>query len=210
MDAAVGDDAPNGVVDAAATGDDLLVDDAAAPYGVRTDPERCPRRSTCFFENEDCGVAFIDQGDLTRFDQWVMALGRDEITGDLVALQRSALMASDELVGDLRSRMGPDELLLIVSPTSPSWADEAHLGVAVAVGGGFGQGTTLESASTRRPGLVTLPDVAPTILEHFGVDRPPVMNGRGDGGVRHERSTDPPRCRRSTTSPSSSMRSKGL
>jgi hypothetical protein len=180
---------PNGVVDAAATSDDLLLDDDAAPYGVRTDPERLSEVIDVFFENEDCGVAFIDQGDLTRFDQWAMALGRDEITGELVALQRSALMASDELVGDLRSRMGPDELLLVVSPTSPSWADEAHLGVAVAVGGAFGQGTTLESASTRRSGLVTLPDVAPTILEHFGVDRPPVMNGRG---MASSANSDPP------------------
>ena len=168
---------PDGVVDAAATGDGLL-DDDEAPYGVRTDPERLSDALDVFFEAEDCGVAFVDQGDLTRFDQWVMALGRDEVTGDLAASQREALMASDELLGDLRSRMQPDDLLLVVSPTSPSWAGEAHLGVAVAVGSDFEAGSALESASTRRQSLVTLPDVAPTILEHFGVDRPPVMNGR--------------------------------
>ncbi|CAN5603885.1 hypothetical protein BH20ACT23_BH20ACT23_05710 [soil metagenome] len=169
---------PEGVVVAAATGDDLLADDDAAPYGVRTDPERLSDALDAFFEGEDCGVAFVDQGDLTRFDQWVMALGRDDVAGDLVASQREALMASDELLGDLRDRMRPDDLLLVVSPTSPSWAGEAHLGVAVAVGADFEAGTALESASTRRPSLVTLPDVAPTILEHFGIDRPPVMNGR--------------------------------
>ncbi|HZK49957.1 MAG TPA: hypothetical protein VFD47_00125 [Actinomycetota bacterium] len=168
---------PDGVVDAAATGDGLL-DDDEAPYGVRTDPERLSDALDVFFEAEDCGVAFVDQGDLTRFDQWVMALGRDEVTGDLAASQREALMASDELLGDLRSRMQPDDLLLVVSPTSPSWAGEAHLGVAVAVGSDFEAGSALESASTRRQSLVTLPDVAPTILEHFGVDRPPEMNGR--------------------------------
>jgi hypothetical protein len=169
---------PDGVVDAAATSDALLADDDEAPYGVRTDPERMSDALDVFFENEACGVAFIDQGDLTRFDQWVMALGGADMTGDLVQLQREALMESDELVGDLRSRMRPDDLLLIVSPTSPSWAGEAHLGIAVAVGGGFEPGSVLESASTRRAALVTLPDVAPTILEHFGVDRPPAMNGR--------------------------------
>src|SRR5665809_137 len=168
---------PDGVVDAAATGDGLL-DDDEAPYGVRTDPERLSDALDVFFEAEDCGVAFVDQGDLTRFDQWVMALGRDEVTGDLAASQREALMASDELLGDLRSRMQPDDLLLVVSPTSPSWAGEAHLGVAVAVGSDFEAGSALESASTRRQSLGTLPDVAPTILEHFGVDRPPEMNGR--------------------------------
>jgi hypothetical protein len=169
---------PEGVVEAAATGDDLLVEDDAAPYRVRTDPERLSDAIDAFFAHEDCGVAFIDQGDLTRFDQWVMALGRDEITGDLAATQREALMASDELLGDLRSRLAPDDLLLVVTPTSPSWAGEAHLGVAVAVGGGIEPGTTLESASTRRSSLVTLPDVGPTILEHLGVERPAAMNGR--------------------------------
>ena len=180
---------PTGVVDAAATSDELLLDDEAAPYGVRTDPEQLSDALDVFFENEACGVAFIDQGDLTRFDQWVMALGRDEIAGDLAALQRDALMASDDLIGDLRNRMGPDDLLLVVSPTSPSWADEAHLGVAVAVGGDTEPGTTLASASTRRQGLVTLPDVAPTILEHFGVARPPVMNGRA---MAASATSDPP------------------
>jgi len=169
---------PDGVVDAAATGDDLLVDDRAAPYGVRTDPERLSEAVDAFLEDEDCGVAFIDQGDLTRFDQWTMALGRDEVGDDLAALQREALMATDVLVGELRGRLRPEDLLLIVSPTSPAWANEAHLGVAVAVGGWFDAGASLESASTRRASLVTLPDIAPTILEHSGVDRPPAMNGR--------------------------------
>ena len=180
---------PDGVVDAAATDDDLLAADDEAPYGVRSDPERLSDALDAFFEAEDCGVAFIDQGDLTRFDQWAMALGRDEVTGDLAASQREALMASDELLGDLRSRMQPDDLLLVVSPTSPSWAGEAHLGVAVVVGGDFEAGSTLGSASTRRQSLVTLPDVAPTILEHFGVDRPPEMNGRAMVSLP---SSDPP------------------
>jgi hypothetical protein len=168
----------DGVVERAGTSSDLLTDDADAPYGVRTDPDALGEALDVFFEAEECGVAFVDQGDLTRFDQWVMALGRDRVTGDLVEAQQTALLASDGLIGDLRERMDGDDLLLIVSPTSPAWSGEAHLGVAVAVGGGFGGGTSLESASTRRSGIVTLPDVAPTILEHFGTDRPPEMNGR--------------------------------
>ena len=168
----------DGVVDADATHDELLVEDDGAPYGVRTDPARIDKALHTFFRTEDCGVAFIDQGDLTRFDQWVMALARDEVSGDLVEEQRVSLQATDDLIGDLRERLEPDDLLLVVSPTSPAWAGEAHLGVAIAVGPGFAPGTALESASTRRSALVTLPDVAPTILDHFGVERPDVMNGR--------------------------------
>ncbi|MGH2828456.1 MAG: hypothetical protein ACRDKF_15965 [Actinomycetota bacterium] len=167
----------SGVADRTAVSPELLVDDASAPYEVRTDPIGLNDEIGTFLK-EPCGVAFIDQGDLTRFDQWMMALDRTEVTGDLAGAQRAALMASDGVVGELRSALAPDDLLLIVSPTSPSWAHEAHLGVGVVVGSGFEPGTTLESASTRRKSIVTLPDVAPTILEHFDIERPFVMNGR--------------------------------
>lgn len=167
----------SGDVEVATTGESLLIFDDEAPYGVRTDPAGLDAALESFDE-EACGVAFVDQGDLTRFDQWVMALGLTEVTDDLADAQRDALMASDEVVGRVRELLGPDDLLLIVSPTSPAWANEAHLGVAVAVGPTFPAGTTLESSSTRRRSIVTLPDVAPTILEHFDAVRPPVMNGR--------------------------------
>ena len=155
----------------------LLLEDGTAPYDVRSDPAVLNDEIGAFFD-EPCGVAFIDQGDLTRFDQWMMASDQTEVIGDFARAQRAALMASDELVGEIRSRLAPDDLLLIVSPTSPSWDDEAHLGIGVAVGPAFEPGSTLQSASTRRKSIVTLPDVAPTILEHLGLDRPSVMNGR--------------------------------
>ncbi len=115
----------------------------------------------------------IDQGDLTRADRLAWTTGRT-----LAADRARALEAADRLLGHLLDRLDLDrDLLLILSPTSPAWAGEAHLGVAVAVGPGFPHGSTLESASTRRRGLVTLPDVAPTALSHSGYEQPPVMNG---------------------------------
>jgi hypothetical protein len=86
-------------------------------------------------------------------------------------------MATDRV---LREVLKPLELrhdlLLVISPTSPPAV--THLGVAIAVGPGFPPGSTLESASTRRPGIVTLPDVAPTVLAHAGVPQPAVMSGQ--------------------------------
>jgi len=40
----------------------------------------------------------------------------------------------------------------------------------------FGAGT-LESSSTRQPGLVQLTDLTPTILQHLGIPRPPSLGG---------------------------------
>ncbi|MEO6142958.1 MAG: hypothetical protein ABIP19_03185, partial [Dermatophilaceae bacterium] len=54
----------------------------------------------------------------------------------------------------------------------------------------FGAGT-LESASTRQPGLVQLADLTPTILEHLGIPRPPSLGGSplefvpSDGNSEH-------------------------
>jgi hypothetical protein len=52
-----------------------------------------------------------------------------------------------------------------------------HLTVAAMRGPGIEPGL-LQSASTRRRGLVTLVDIAPTILDLAGVDRPASMEGR--------------------------------
>lgn len=161
-----------GIVDHAATGEQLLVADPGAPYQVRTEPEAMGRAIDRALEVQ-CSVVIVDQGDLARADQWAMATGSASTTE-----RDEALLASDDVVARIRAGLTSEDLLLIVSPTSPAWTSEAHLGVAIAVGAEFAAGSALESASTRRRGIVTLPDVAPSALDHIGVDRPPAMNGR--------------------------------
>jgi hypothetical protein len=51
-----------------------------------------------------------------------------------------------------------------------------RLRMIVASGPHFGAGT-LESSSTRQPGLVQLTDLTPTILQHLGIPRPPSLGG---------------------------------
>jgi hypothetical protein len=114
-----------------------------------------------------CATVFIDAGFLEP------AEGPNASPHDLqLALARTDhLLALVSGLLDLRR-----DLLLVVSPTSPPYT--THLGIAVAVGPGYAAGTVLESASTRRPGLVTLPDVAPSALQHLGLIQPSVMNGQ--------------------------------
>ena len=163
----------DGIVELAASEPDLLERDRSAPFGVRTDAGAITAAVDRALE-VPCASVIVDPGDLTRVDRYARALGR-ALPGD----RRRALEDADELLGHIRAALDPQrDLLLITSPTSPAWAPEAHLGVAVAAGPGFASGTTLESASTRRRGVVTLPDVAPTVLEHLGLGRPPSMTGR--------------------------------
>lgn len=167
--AAMGTD---GVVTTSSVGDELLVADPSAPFGARSDPTALEEAVDAVLQ-DGCSSMVVDQGDLIRADMAGLYLA-----DPTPAIMEEALLAADDLLGFIDSRLGPDDLLLVVSPTSPWWDDDVHLGVAVAKGEGFPPGHTLRSASTRQTSFVTLPDVAPTALEHLEIERPPSMLGR--------------------------------
>ena len=172
-----------GIVDAAAVSDALMTVDPEAPYGVRTDQAALTEAIDEAFERP-CASLVIDHGDLLRADEFGRLLGEPR-PGDL----EEALLAADETLGYVAEKLDPErDLLLVVSPTSPSWDLSVHLGVAVARGPGFGPGTTMVSASTREAGFVALTDVAPTVLELLDIERPASMLGRPF--VAEERSGD--------------------
>lgn len=165
----------SGEVEVAATGTDLLEIDDDAPFGIKTDPEAIADVVGDVLQ-DPCAVAVIDHGDLLRADR-ASAAAIDP--GDLAEARGDALEASDQLLGRIAALLDlDDDLLLVVSPTSPQWEDSVHFGIAVAAGPGFEEGHMLSSPSTRRPGIVTLPDVAPTVLDHLGIARPSSMLGR--------------------------------
>ena len=154
-----------GIIDRAALGPSLLTPDPTAPGGVRTNPREVALAAEEILVHP-CTTAIIDHGDLMRAE----VAGGERVP---------ALRAADDLLGVLREILDKErDLLLIVTPTSPSAAPSPHLGVAVAVGPGFPAGSWLSSASTRMPGIVTLVDVAPTVLATRGIERPLSMLGR--------------------------------
>jgi hypothetical protein len=155
-----------GIVDVAAVGDDLLTEGEP----VRTDPEALDRAVTEALA-EECAVVVIDQGDLIRTE---LTSGAE---GPSAEAWKEAMLAADSALGHVAGSLADDDLLIVASPTSPS-RDETHFGVAVAIGPGFEAGGLLSSASTRREGIVTLPDIAPTVLDHMGLARHPAMLGR--------------------------------
>jgi hypothetical protein len=81
-----------------------------------------------------------------------------------------------------RRSMGSDDLLIAIA--QPTGESDAPLPIGIA-GPGF-EGN-LTSDSTRMNGYVLSTDVAPTILEHFGIDAPAEMSGQP---IRTEGSID--------------------
>jgi len=146
----------------------LLRRDPAAPFGVRYDPAAVADA----FESvwADVAVAFVELSDLDRADAY-----RREATGDAAAeLWAQALQRSDELFGTLLEVVEPGTTVFLVTPAPPR-AREA-LGVFARADGG-GEARLARSAATRRDGYVALTDLAPTIVDHFGLDQPGEMTG---------------------------------
>lgn len=165
----------SGGVAAAATGPDLLEPAPEWPFGTRADLDAL-QAAIDETLRDPCAVAVIDPGDLARADAASLLVGDPAAAAEERA---AALEAADLVVGHLLDSLDPErDLLLLVAPSSPLWDDDVHFGIAIAVGPAFGPGTTLQSPSTRRAGMVTLPDVAPTVLEHLNVERPASMLGR--------------------------------
>ncbi len=170
----------DGHVPAGAVGDELLVDDPHAPFGVRMDNDAAYRA----FSNawQAGGVVLVEGSDLLRAD-----LATDFLTDDQAKIQKqAALHRVDGLVGRMLADVDPaHDAVFVVSPASP------RRGSGLAVTGIRAPGVQpemLRSATSRRNGFVYVIDIAPTILQLLGLDPPAKMEGRPMevvGGVAH-------------------------
>jgi hypothetical protein len=106
--------------------------------------------------------------------------GTQPSSAQLAAPRRLAAIATDDaalgaLLGDVD--LTHDSVLVLgTSGLGAGWAD--GLTIAVGAGSGFARGGWLTSATTRRQGLVTLPDIAPAILGEYGIAVPASMTGQ--------------------------------
>lgn len=157
-----------GSVDHGEVGPELLRRDPAAPFGIRADPDAVLAAAVRTVARSD--VVLIDPGDTERAATYDQYSSQDAN----VAARRSALRRTDALLGRVAAHLRPGTLLLVVAPLPPKspWA----LPPMVASGAGVRHGT-LYSVSTKRVGLVTLTDVAPTVLASLGASTPTGMIG---------------------------------
>lgn len=160
-----------GRVGAGAIGPELLVDDASAPWGVRTDLDATAAAFSSAWAEAD--VVLLEASDLARVDSFY-ALA--PLSAPAEAARGVALARADELLGMALEEVDLERhLVLVVAPASPQ-PKRDELTVAAAAGPDFAPGLAT-SASTRRAGYVTLTDVAPTVLAALGVEVPATMTG---------------------------------
>jgi hypothetical protein len=178
----------DGVVPGGELGKDLLVSDATRPFGRRLDTGRVVDRFRDAWrapDGRDGAMVLVEASDLARTMRY-----RDRVDAARYdQLRAQALADTDELVGGLLESVDPErDTVLMVGPYNLP-ADRDLTVAALQVPGGDRPGY-LRSASTQRAGFVTLVDVAPTVIDALGIDRPSAMEGRPAEVVRSGASLD--------------------
>ena len=119
----------------------------------------------------------VDMGETSRVDE------RGEFSSDrAIGLARARALAScDKAIGTLMAGLDPSrDLLIVCSPTPSRKMISAGdlLTPLVIRGPGFEKGGTIRSETTRRTGLASNFDLAPTVLNFLNVKAPAEMEGQ--------------------------------
>lgn len=160
----------DGTVPAGQVGDDLLMPDPAAPFGLRFDQDRV---ELSFAQQwRDRSVVLVEASDLVRADayQHVTTPRRGH------AVRRDALHDADELVGRLLAHVDATRDAVVLLGSAPE-RNDAALAVAAVRAPGMTPGL-LRSGTTQRAGFVQLMDVAPSVLHLLDLEPPDSMRGR--------------------------------
>jgi len=156
----------------------LLTEDRTAPYGVRTDLSRFEAAYRGVLSAGESGLIVLDPGDLAR----AYAFASAATAPAAEAARAEALKATDRVVA-MVEKMDPDGVLIVLAPVVPEAPDEPPAYAPLIVRGGSRAGALAGAAgiadapSTRREGIVTVMDVAATIVAENGAVRPSSMIG---------------------------------
>ena len=161
----------DGVVPGGSVGDELLVRDPTAPFGLRYDPDAV----YVAFERgwEPHSVVLVEGSDLLRADLY----GEFTTPEQLRALKTCALRGTRHvLVGRMLERVDfTRDSVVVVAPAA------SRRGSGLTVAGVRAPGVApglLRSVTSRRTGFVYVADVAPTVLDLLGRSVPSDMEGR--------------------------------
>jgi hypothetical protein len=158
-----------GVVPGGEVGRGLLSEDALE---VGLDPQRTVEAFRAAWDVPGRVVVLVEASDLARVQAGPVT-GPAAIRGQAT---RRALETSDQLIGRIMADVDLErDAVIVTGPSDPG--DGVHLTVAALRAPGVGPGL-LDSATTRRAGYVTLPDLGPTVLGLLGVAAPDSMEGR--------------------------------
>lgn len=150
----------------------MLMPDAKAPFGVSVNLKALGEElEECF---SDAQLLVIDVGETYRAALHAARAGDEAAAG----LRVAALLKCDEALRLILKRFDERRDLIIVFTTTSPGTLKNELGFIIAYGVGVMKNSLLTSKTTRRIGLVSLTDIAPTALHHLGIKTDAQMVGR--------------------------------
>lgn len=166
----------NGLVPEGRVDERALLADAQAAFGQRMNVAEWLRM---WDSTPSPAVLLLEWGDLLRLQE-------ESPVYDAEQLQRKkteALRRLDGMLGELRSRQREGDVLWVLSPYVGAEASRRKMLLApvIYLGADRSGGGLLTSPSTRRDGIVTAADFAPSVLAAYGIAAPAEMTGRPVG-----------------------------
>lgn len=151
----------------------LLTAAAERPFGVRTHYDKMWRSYEAV--KQRAALVVLDLGDLYRLD----AVRSQLSTSRYRSLRAMILQEIDTFAGRLLPDVQANRLLLVVTPqvAHDAVAQQEWLAPVLAVGGDVQPQSVLTSATTRRAGIISNLDIAPTVLRFLQISPPSQMIG---------------------------------
>ena len=153
----------------------LVKKDAASPFGVRMDEKATAEAVHNAWDGAD--VVLLEMSDLARVEAYTNFASETAIEKERAEAMRRADRVLGRVLQDIDLRR---DLVIVFGPTAPR--PGAQLSIAAVIGKGMKPGLA-RSPTTRRAGFVSLPDVAPTVLDAYGIDLPNSMAGTAMSAV---------------------------
>jgi hypothetical protein len=168
----------DGFVPGGRVGNELLVSDPTAPFGLRYDNDAVYEAFRRSWAQQS--VVLVEGSDVLRADLY----GAFTTTDQVRVMKMQALRATDQLIGRMLRDIDPArDAVVVVGPAASRRGSGLTIAAIRAPETPTG---LLRSATSRRTGFVYVSDVAPTVLDMLGLPIPDDMEGR----VMQVRSTD--------------------
>lgn len=168
----------SGRVDVAEIGEGLITRDRSTLNGYRTNSPALVRAASKVVASAD--VSLVEVSDTYRESRIAYASLREAAAPDgRPPAVRAAIRRDDRLLGELVKLLDLNQdALIVVGTAGRGPAKPENLTIAVSAGVGARPRGWLSSATTLRPGLVTISDIGPGILRLLNIDAPAGMTGQ--------------------------------
>lgn len=150
-----------------------IIHDTSFPGGIRTDYKGLLGESKNLLSKSDFLV--VETGDTSRIEKQAQFITANRLT----SLKRTALKNIDSFIGQLMDNVNlqKDLVMIVVPGPSNEMMNNGDFLTPFIIAGKEIKSGIVWSGTTKRNGLISNTDLAPTILKYFGL--PPVANGMG-------------------------------